>query len=325
MSDKELSLKDVLVVTTKKSFWASAESSIFPQIIFSSILGGRSDNFHNALILFVRSLIRIVFKKPRLILVGSAPRLNAWFAVLKKWGALKNTRLAAIGHLEFGYYLVPYFDRIFVYSRKERDVREEKSGISGVFVYLPLPASNVDTFGLSDTPGNYVFSGGRAKRDYKTLIGAVKDLDVKLKIVTRDRDCVDWEGELPENVELEFFKPLDQFLQDIKNSRFVVIPLFRGEEWSHGQTTIVQAMKLGKAVISNSNASVDDYITHNENGVLVEPEDVSALRAAIKELFADSGKVGLLEKNTLSASEKYTDRHFAEKLQQECLSVINQE
>lgn len=317
-------LSDVVVLTTRKFFWESEECRIFPNILYTRILFGKSTDFINAALLFVRAVLYIIIRNPELVLIAAAPRLNSWFAILKKRGFLKNTRLACIGHLEFGYYLVPYFDRIFVYSTRECDIRETKAPVKGKYFYLPLPASRVEEKSFSENRGNFIFTGGRAKRDYKTLINAVKNLPVKLKIVTRDRDCVDWDGAMPENVELENFKPLDDFLQDIKDAKFVVIPLFREEEWSHGQTTIVQAMRLGKAVISNTEATVDDYITDGEDGILVEPEDESVLSDAIMKMLQNPDEVERLGCNAREKSEIFTDKEFARLLSEQCLELINQ-
>ncbi len=316
---------DILVVTTKKSFWKSKESKNFPNIIYSWIIGGTSTWRHNSLILFIRAIIKILVTHPRLVLIGSAPRLNPWFAHLKKMGLLKKTKLICICHLEFGYRLVPFFDKIIVYSSKERDVRDSKSPVKNRYHYIPLPASLVNDLDFSEEKGSFIFSGGRAKRDYGTLIEAVCGLNIKLKLVTRDDECVKHGKEIPQNIEIEHFKPLNDFLQNIKDSKFVVVPLFRGEEWSHGQTTIVQAMRLGKTIISNNESSVNDYIVNNKNGILVEPENPKALQDAIRHLIDNPKEVERLGHSAKKTSEQFTDFNFAKKLEEICLQVMNQE
>ncbi|MFH0911310.1 MAG: glycosyltransferase, partial [Planctomycetota bacterium] len=267
----EARLDDVLVLTTRKTFWATPAARLFSRVLHTWILFGRSGNFWNAGILFFRALFSILFRRPKVLVIGSAPRLSAWFARLKKRGLLGRTKLLAVGHLEFGYDLVPHFARIVVHARAERDIRERESGVRGRYAYLPLPASGVKDRAPSARAEDFLFAGGRAKRDFRTLIKAVKSLPVRLRIVTRDRSSIDWPDPLPGNVEFRPFKPLEAFLQDLRDARFVVVPLFGGERFSHGQTTVVQAMRLGRAVISTRGATVDDYVVHGETGLLVEP------------------------------------------------------
>jgi len=47
-------------------------------------------------------------------------------------------------------------------------------------------------------------------------------------------------------------------------AKFVVAPLQEGID-PHGHTTIVQALRLGKTLISTRNASIDDDVTHRKD------------------------------------------------------------
>jgi len=63
---------------------------------------------------------------------------------------------------------------------------------------------------------------------------------------------------------------------------------------------------------------------HDENGILVEPEDEVVLQEAIRGLLFDDDRISQLEKRALLDSEQFTDSYFAGQLQEECLKLINQ-
>ena len=316
-------LRDVLVLTTRKAFWASPEARIFPNVLHTWTPVGRSSAVWNAGVLFARALAHIRRTRPRLVLVGSAPRVNPWLARLRRRGRL-GARLAAVGHLEFGYDLADQFDRIVVHARTEAELRtRESDSPPGRYVFLPLPASGTTDRQPSPQAETFVFSGGRAKRDFRTLVQAAEGLPARVRIVTRDRGCVDWPDPLPDNVEVQAFKPLDAFLQDVRDARFVVVPLFAGARYSHGQRVVVQAMRLGRAVVATRGASVDDYVAHEKTGLLVDPGDAQGLRAAMGRLLAHPEEARRMGgAGRARALAEHTDARFAQRLRALCLELV---
>ncbi|MCX6047999.1 MAG: glycosyltransferase [Chloroflexi bacterium] len=55
-------------------------------------------------------------------------------------------------------------------------------------------------------------------------------------------------------------------------------------------TVLVEAMACGVPVISTSVAGITELVTHNENGLLAEPHDVTAIAAALATLLEDEPK-----------------------------------
>ena len=70
----------------------------------------------------------------------------------------------------------------------------------------------------------------------------------------------------------------------------VVVPLQTRADRSSGQTTYVNAMARGKAIVITDTPGVRDYIEDGETGRIVPPEDPVALAAAVRQLLENPGE-----------------------------------
>src|SRR5205823_3945342 len=84
-----------------------------------------------------------------------------------------------------------------------------------------------------------------------------KGLDARLLVVTFSPETLGYDGELPPNCEVRFRMPLERFLALLAGAKLVVAALKPGSE-PHGQTTVVQALRLGKAIVATRDASLED-------------------------------------------------------------------
>jgi hypothetical protein len=123
--------------------------------------------------------------------------------------------------------------------------------------------------------GGYLFAGGDSLRDYETLLAAVDGLDVPVRLVTnRSFERV------PGNVTVGPV-PYDEYVELLAGARVVVVPM-RTIRRSAGLITYLNAMALGKPVIVSDTPAVREYVEHERTGLVVPPEDASALRAAVE-------------------------------------------
>jgi glycosyltransferase involved in cell wall biosynthesis len=130
--------------------------------------------------------------------------------------------------------------------------------------------------------GPHILSAGRSHRDYGTLMEAVRGLPVQTVINAR---AFNVEGlEPPSNVVINPFLPWDQFLTLVRTTRFTVVPLHPACHAS-GESFMMEGMAAGKAAIASKTFSTAELIEPGVNGILVPPEDVSALREAIQYLL----------------------------------------
>jgi glycosyltransferase involved in cell wall biosynthesis len=307
-------LDDVVVLTFRKSFWASAEANRFPHRVYGSIVVGHSTNALNTLLLGARAAAAIVRHRPRLILFGSAHRLVPFALVLRRLRLLR-ARIVVTNQVFFGPRWGRYADRVIVYSRRETVGRPS-------YRYVAIPADG-DFAGVTPhvATAPYVFAGGSTLRDYPTLVAALAGTGIELVIVT-DRPGEVADGDvLPEGCTVRGRMSLQEFLGLMAGATVVVVPL-RESTSPHGHTTVAQALCLGKAVVTTRGASVEDYVADGEEGLLVEPGDVEGYRAAVLRLVEDAELRAACEARALSRAPEFSYGAFALSLEAICDEVL---
>jgi glycosyltransferase involved in cell wall biosynthesis len=313
-------LERVVVLSVRKSFWASKEAERFPRRLYTpSLLGRPSWSLLNSGVLAVRGLFAVWRRPPGLILIGSAHRLVPWFVALRRLHLLRGAKLAITNLKGLPDTQVQLVDAIIEYSTREIEARPP--GVRERCVFLPLAADGDFTAVALATDGGYVFSGGGGQRDFPCLIEAAQKLAVPVRIVTFSPEFLEWEGDLPENCDVRWKMPLPEFLDQVAGATLVVVPLRRGS-YSHGQTTVVQALRLGKAVVTTRNASVEDYVEHGREGLLVDPGDADGYRAAIQRLLDEPELRRACEAAARAQGEDFTYAAFAEGLAELCLRLL---
>lgn len=226
-------------------------------------------------------------------------------------------------------------DRMIVRSQTHRDLLIEFWGIPPAkIVEIPNYVDQQFWRPMDIATEEEICSVGDSKRDYATLIEAVRDLPIRCSIVTQVNSThqgADDGGmtgkylatvsDLPDNVTLGPASPAE--LRAIyARSRFVVVPLppsFR----DHGVTTIKEAMAMGKAVICSRIYGQIDFVDDGENGIFIPPGDPKALRDAIEYLLEHphiAEQMGA--KGRLRAEEIFPLDHFVANVQQILDDVI---
>lgn len=169
-------------------------------------------------------------------------------------------------------------DVIFVSARGEIETYAQRLRLlQDRIKFLPFHTNVVHPKIIEGT-GGYILSAGKTGRDYATLAAAVENLATKVVVVS-DRHNIDG-IKFPPNVELHIDIPYKNYLELVYGCSLVVVPL-RKLVKSTGQVVLLEAMALGKPVVATATTGTEDYIKHNVTGVLVAPEDIESLRAAI--------------------------------------------
>ncbi len=305
----------MLVLTVRKSFWASPESDVFPNRVFAPTFAGHSTGRVNTVLLVAKTLVALLRRRPKLIFVGSAHRLVPLLLVLRRLRILR-TKLIVTNQVYFGPRLARFADRVIVYSRRETE------GLSN-YVYLPIPADGAfDDVEAHHEDDPYVFSGGGTLRDFAALLKAVEGTDVRLIVVTHSPETLGVAAP-PPNCGVLFTMPLQQFLSYAAGSLFVVVPL-RGTDTPHGHTTIAQALSLGKAVVTTRGAAVADYVRDGVEGLLVEPGDVCGYRNAILRLVRDEHLRRSCEGAARARAPEFSYAAFARSIMALCRDVLSE-
>jgi glycosyl transferase family 1 len=124
-----------------------------------------------------------------------------------------------------------------------------------------------------------IFAGGDSLRDYGPLLEAAHGLPWRVTVATR-RDDLIGRGNLPANVELGPM-PHEQYIERLRSSPIVVVPLVPTANRSAGQTTYVNALAMGKLVVVTDCLGVRDYVEAGLTGLVVPPRDAQALHDAL--------------------------------------------
>ncbi len=130
-----------------------------------------------------------------------------------------------------------------------------------------------------------VFAGGDSLRDYRTLVEAARTVPFPVTIATRKTN-EEWTRDLPANVIVSALSH-QEFSERMASASVVVVPLEPRDDRGAGQTTYLNAMALGKAVIATDVAGARDYIRDGQTGLIVPPGDPGALGWALRRLLED--------------------------------------
>jgi glycosyltransferase involved in cell wall biosynthesis len=157
---------------------------------------------------------------------------------------------------------------------------------------------------------DYILSIGYKFRDWLTLINAYSQINTKtvLKIVGPEELSIN----LPGNVHIQPYVPINILKELIARAKFVVLPLVE-LPYAHGQMTLLQSMAMGKAVIVTKVPSTIDYITDGEDALLVKIHDINDMRNKIEFLLGHPREVVRLGENAIKIIDtKYSEKHMTE-------------
>jgi glycosyltransferase involved in cell wall biosynthesis len=183
--------------------------------------------------------------------------------------------------------------------------------------YVPLNTNIAEPQRMASDDG-FVLSAGRTLRDYATLVAAAHGSGVPITIIAGRSDLQ--RGPLPATLQVLREVSRDVYLDHLRRCRLVALPLLPTER-ATGQVVMLEAMALGKPVVTTSSPGTVDYIRDGENGVLVPPRDPEALRAAIDRLWHDAA---LRRRIGESAVHDMTERASADRHAQLKLETINE-
>ena len=199
-------------------------------------------------------------------------------------------------------------DAVFVYAEPQRAYAQDVLGIPASRLHL-IPF-HADSHFYAPRPAPIgparICSAGLELRDYPTLIDAVRDLDVEVRLAAASpwskRANETEDRSLPAHVSARGYSYRE--LRDLyASSRFVVVALYE-TDFQAGVTTILEAMAMGKAVIVSRTAGQRDVIQDGVNGIYVPPGDVRALRQAIVGLLASPQRAAELGANARRTIER---------------------
>jgi glycosyltransferase involved in cell wall biosynthesis len=176
----------------------------------------------------------------------------------------------------------------------------------------------------------YIFTMGVSLRDYDTFIRAVAALPYRAAIPEfsfehfegRDRRFTWTKENIPPNLLiLPDCGDQQDLLRNLSRARLVVVPTQADSLCASGISTYLDAMYLGKCVITSSGPGASDVLT--DQALLVPPHDVTALQAAICRAWEDDA----LRRRTAESGYRYArslggEAELLQRVFQQCFRAL---
>jgi glycosyltransferase involved in cell wall biosynthesis len=134
------------------------------------------------------------------------------------------------------------------------------------------------------TSGLVVAAGRDPGRDYATLLEAVRDSDLAVKVMCEPFN-LKW-LDVPDNVEVAGFLALTDYRRVLSEAAAVVIPTV-SLSYPGGQSVLLHAMALGRCCVVTDSPGLRDYVQPEVTALIVPPGRPDALREAIERAVND--------------------------------------
>lgn len=198
-------------------------------------------------------------------------------------------------------------DVLFFFSANQAEVFEHELGVDPA--RLACVPFGIDHRFFSPRPeagGRGILAVGRDhSRDHALLIEAVRGTGMPLRLVGPEPGSL---GDLPAEVELISQFDHLAYREALAGAAVVAVPTI-APAYPSGQTVVLEAMSMGRALVVTDSPAMRDYVTPGLNGELVPPGDATALSRVLRELLADPGRrerLGLAGRETVE--RRFNDR-----------------
>lgn len=189
--------------------------------------------------------------------------------------------------------LLKKVDLMLLYYRDTRGLQDVYGIPASKFRYTPFKINKIELVREALTSdGGYIFCGGKTRRDFATLFEAVKDTDLRVRVVTTDNNDIRQHGSyldmsaVPPNVEVVILDgSVEQFITHLAGSRLVVMPIIP-EICGAGIGVYIMSMALRKCVVITDIPGTSDTLPP-DTAVIVPPNDPEALRVALSRAYHD--------------------------------------
>lgn len=204
--------------------------------------------------------------------------VSCWLA--ETWRQLDGRSLAAVRRS------LAAVDALLFFSSNQAAIFERELGLDPArLVHVPFGIDQrfFTPPGASFDDGCILAVGRDHSRDYPLLIEAVRGSGMRLRLVGPISDRL---GALP--AEVEWIPHLDHlaYREALSLAAVVAVPT-SAPAYPGGQTVVLEAMAMGKAVVVTDSPAMRDYVCPGVTGELVPRGDAGALARALRGLIDD--------------------------------------
>jgi glycosyltransferase involved in cell wall biosynthesis len=206
-----------------------------------------------------------------------------------------------------------YIEKLICHSSSERTYYLNNFGkhLDKKIIFCKLGEGIKLEYFASYSENKYFFSGGSSNRDYETLIKAFTGIDEQLVIACKPENIGSWE--IPKNVKIIYNAYDENFINLIKNSYSIILPI-KDPSISSGQLVLLNGMKLGKSSIVTGGNCMIDY-TDKDYSIEVVPNSADSIKKAVIHLSNNQDLNNLMAKNAYKAyCENYSIDKYAERI-----------
>ena len=205
---------------------------------------------------------------------------------------------------------------VIVNSTGEQTRVAERFGIPLERVrFVPLCTTVEMPHFVASVPGGGVVTAGRTARDLETYWAASRLLpDVPFVAIVGAGQQLP-AGDLPANMQVVRECSWNECMERLGRAEVVALPLLPSER-STGQVVLLEAMALGKAVVTTRMTGTVDYVQDGVTGIFTEAGDAPSLAAALRCLLASPEERERLGRAALSfvEAELGSERHAERRL-----------
>lgn len=187
-----------------------------------------------------------------------------------------------------------HIDRFLVYSRFQKRFIEKRWGVErGRVIWTAFMVDDgffsPNKVKAARKARPRICAVGLERRDYATLVQAVRGLDIEVIIAaaspwSKYKDSSSGQI-LPNNVQRQKYSQFD-LRQVYADAELLVMPL-ESVDFQAGVTAILEAFSMGKPVICSDVPGQQDVVVEGENGRYVRAGDPDDLRDTIVRLISD--------------------------------------
>lgn len=232
-------------------------------------------------------------------------RLSLAFTMVQRFAHSRKPHIAMMGQFAKPNIQIPLrlfggsLHGVVTWTSVQRRYLIEQLGFAAERVYLVRHFVDQLFYSPRTADEDTICSVGAEMRDYETLIEAMRGTGLRCHIAAdhvripnrirllKDRrvplDALSVPGDATVTVGRKTFPELRDLYA---RSRFVVVPLFPSES-DNGVTVILEAMAMGKPVISSQTRGQVDVIQNGVTGICVPVRDPVHLREAMLSLWND--------------------------------------
>lgn len=189
------------------------------------------------------------------------------------------------------------------------------------FTYVPFHHT-LSRYHYRVRDDGYVFAGGNYDRDYRTLIEAVRSLEVPVWIATNRQADLLANVDLPAQVRVEGTSHAG-FRRAMAGAKVVIVPMQPGLLHSGGQQTCLNAMMMGKPTIAVGRPWASDFITEKETGLIVDYEDAEGMRSAIRWVYDHAREATEMGQRAQAHAQFFSTRRCMEFIYRRAINPAN--